>query len=400
MYRIGFRLFFFALLVLYLGQWRLHRQDEETHCALQKPFRRVGNRSVSRLTAPESGLRCLPPGVRNPGAVADGRLFFRPVVAPPVAAWRKRLRENWARSLEQVLAPFEGLRALSQAVWLGEAKALPGAMSQLYREGGLLHLLALSGAHIGSLWLLLQGGLALLAPWANRSAGSRVLFGFLHQGPVLLLAAWLTVLNPGNEPLARASTMFFFHRLLAWRGKQVSGIQLLCSSSAFLLLMRPERVASDSFLLSTAATFFLCVWIMDDKKGNILSQYLSLSFALPLLLLPCGAFFFAKFPVMAAINGVLIGWLWTLIWVPLGFVVAVAIWLPPFFFHAIFMGAEASWQGFVASQTAASPWIGWGYVSVLRPSWLELGCLETFLLLSLAGARRMLQRGALSPFMK
>jgi predicted membrane metal-binding protein len=266
-------------------------------------------------------------------------------------------------------------------------------MAVLYREGGLLHLLALSGAHLGSLWWLVRGILFLLAPWTNRSAFGRWLHRLMEQGLSGGLVAWLVWINPGNEPLERASFMFFFFHLLACRGKRVGALQLLGSCTALLVLAKPERLASDSFLLSVVATFFLFLWSAEaGEPMPRLKNYLLGCAVLPIFLLPVSAFFFAKISLMAIPNGILLGWVWSLVWVPLGFLSGIAVAIPEC--GRVFAGTEGVWQLFVWAQEAARPWMAWGYISVVRPTWWEVVLMEGVLFNALmSGRKRYALRG-------
>ncbi len=384
MSQFGIRLFLLLLLVAILCQWRISRQTEESHCALVQRVRREGISNFTQGRHRFSDLKCANPALRNPGVVADGRLAFRPIVRSEVPVWRAQLRADWSLLLSRSLRPWPGLSGLSQAVWLGEAGALPGSMFQLYLEGGLLHLLALSGAHLGSLWLLLRLLLLPVAFFAVRVELGRALYQPIQNIPMLLLVVGLVGLNPGNEPLVRAATMFFIHAGLSLKGRRVPSSQLLGVSTAVLICLRPERLASDSFLLSTVATGLLCVWFIDDKKSGYLEKYVSVSVAMPLLMVPWGAFLFAKVPWMAPFNGLVLGWIWGVLWVPVGFLaVALSVFLPGAIGFPLLAGLEATWQAFVSVQTRYNESISWGYVSVIRPTWCELMVLEALIFVSL-----------------
>jgi competence protein ComEC len=319
---------------------------------------------------------------RNPSVVQDGRLAFRPIAVRPPSADRNRARE-WVRAaIDTRLARWPGLRALSLAVWLGETSTLPDGLALLYRQGGLLHLLALSGQHVAALWLIVAGVLASVAPFAVRFESARRAYFWIGKGAPLLGAAFLVWINPGNEPMARAAAMLAAIGILALRRLRATGLQLACTSVAVLIVLSPERLASDSFLLSAVATVFLCAWMLDGKKVPGWRQYFSLSLVMPVLLLPISAFFFGQVALMAAPNALLVGWVWSVAWVPLGF---AAPFLAAFFPLTLL---EKGWTFFLETQTQFAPWIAAGYRAVPRPTWLETVAWEVLAVVCVFGGRR------------
>jgi predicted membrane metal-binding protein len=348
---------------VHLGQWRLRKDQLDGLCG--RPAPRKG--PAFPPGGPVSGCR-FPP--RNPSVVADGRWVFRPVATPALPVSRTKLRESTRAWLKRAL-PQEGLFGLAIAVWLGDASCLPEGMARLYREGGLLHLLALSGQHVASLWLLVHAALALCAGWANQRARRRVLFWTLQTYLPLFAAAFLVILNPGNEPMARAAGMLLAFRFLRARGLSVRALQVACSSLALLLVFSPSRVASDSFALSGIATLLLCVWLENNPSRSIFATYFGLAWAMPVLLLPVSAFFFGQVAWTAPVNSWVVGWTWSLIWVPLGFLLPL---LSPF--EPVLAVLEIGWGWFAASNAWATPWVEWGFQPVWRPTWIETLALE------------------------
>ncbi len=353
---------FFTL--LHLGDWRQSWNAEREFC-------RTHPQTLGAQTQLEkSGFRCRFPA-QNPGVVQDGRgAFLRPMdrSAPEYSA---RLRRWMLQKFDQRLASWPGLKALAKAVWLGEIRDLPGRLSQLYQEAGLLHLLALSGQHVVSLWLLLRLGLLMASPFLTRSQCGRSLFILLGTGILPISAIYLALLNPDNEPMLRAASMILVAWCLRRRGFCVSGFQIAATTLAVSIVGNPAKVASDSFLLSAFATLLLCAWVGDAEAGNGLRAFIALTFAVPIMCLPIAAFFFGKVALHSALNGLLLGWAWGFVWVPLGFLLGVSVLpLPGGRMPAGLL--EGVWQFFVAAHSLGEAWFGWGYFCVFRPGWVEL----------------------------
>ncbi len=380
--RVLFRVFILVVIAFHVSQWRL-RKDRSDGLCLRPPDRRGPSFGASGSV---SGCRF---PARNPSVVADGRWVFLPLAKPPVET-PGHSRAQARAWIERALPQWPGARGLALAVWLGETSGLPEGMARLYLEGGLLHLLALSGQHVASLWLLIHGSLSWGAGLANRHRWSRALYPFAHAYLPLVAAAILLVLNPGNQPMARAAGMLAAYRLLRVRGLRSGPIQLACTCLALLLVFSPERVASDSFLLSGLATVLLCAWIENAGQGSPVATYVSLSWAMPVLLLPISAYFFGQVAWTAPVNGLVLGWTWSLLWVPWGFLAPVVGSLPGS--ASGMAGAEQLWLWFAASNVSAGPWVAWGYQPVWRPNGWETLALEALCIALVFGARNALRR--------
>lgn len=314
-------------------------------------------------------LRCVVPR-RNPAAVADGRHAFagptlyltgsrlRVRLEGAPAPWPARLSHAYRDWITRRLAPYPGLRGLAVAVWTGDASGLPQTLRDLYREGGLLHLIALSGQHVGALAGLLAlglkglGGAAGLARWGWGLRTALWLAGF--QGVVA--GVWLGVTGFGLPPLQRALAMAFALELVRWRGLHVGATQAVASAAALLLLWDPALAESPGFLLSCAGT-----WLLQKTRG-----YLAASLLMPLLMAPLGAFYFGRFSWLSPLYNLALGGLWGLVLIPAGFLLP---WLPDL------PWAETLWEKGVAVHERVGETLGTGSLVVPRPSPVEVGLL-------------------------
>jgi predicted membrane metal-binding protein len=365
------RIFWVCLALFLVGKWKLSKEKHETLCYQSEPpstvFREAENRTRSNRS---SFPRCRTLH-KNPGVVQDGRQQFRRQALVGQEAPESFLRGALRRHLETALEHWPGLHALSLSVWLGDLSQFPPWLSERYRAAGLSHLLALSGAHILSLWLCIKGVLYGFAPLLNRSHLTRGLYYYANGFPLLVAALALAAFNPENEPLARAVAMVGWGRLLAYRKMECTLLQQACSACGLLLVMSPTRAASDSFVLSAVSTLLLfCVLETLGKRVRGLSQYAVVSVSMPILLWPLTAFTFGKVSVLAPLNGLLIGWLWGMVWVPLGF---VSIFLPSFlpWSFPLLSGLESIWQFSLDRESVWGAWMAGGYWSVVRLTWTE-----------------------------
>jgi competence protein ComEC len=132
-------------------------------------------------------------------------------------------------------------RALLAGFLLGDTRALPDALVDDFRDAGLSHLLAVSGANVAFV-------LALAAPVLGRTR-----LGARCAGGVALLVLFGTMTR-WEPSVLRASAMAGLALLATFLGRPASGRRLLVLAVTGLLLLDPFLVHSIGFLLSAGAS--------------------------------------------------------------------------------------------------------------------------------------------------
>ncbi len=331
------------------GLWRCHR---------------AGRNAVARLRSELSFS-------------ASGRAF-RSWLTPEPVDRLTQLREAFRRWMQARLGPWPGLRGLALATWTGDAGGLPEPLRRLYLEGGLLHILALSGQHVAVLALLLGFFGRMMLPlvlccgphWTTRFAG-------LGRTRFLLAAAVLAAASDGLAPLRRAFAMVVLWESLHRRRFHVGTMALIGGSAAAILILDPGLLGSPSFLLSVVATAFIGRLIAGPNR---FSSYARAAWVMPVLTAPLSAHFFAKLAWLAPVANFLLGGLWGVVWLPLGFLAPL---LGVCFPHSLANGAERLWSGFMAAHQTALQWGPFAYGAVIRPGALEAAAWIALLVISL-----------------
>ncbi len=322
-------------------------------------------------------VRCRRPA-RNPGwgAAPGGSLSAS---GPKFRSWKTAERIGWAALvrakfrawISRTLARWPGLRALSMATWTGDAGALPESLRELYLEGGLLHILALSGQHVLVLAAILSLVGKTLVPLAARF-GPKNFARYAAAGKLRLLisAIVLAAVSDGLAPLRRALAMVLFWEGLQRRRFHVGPLALLAGSAAAALVFDPALVESPSFLLSVVATAFV----------GRLAGYRRVSWVMPVLTGPLTALFFARVAWLAPLGNFLLGGIWGLLWLPMGFVAPFLAGVLP---HSFGNNAERIWTAFLGLQDRAAQVGPLAYGAVIRPWVLEAIAWETLLVILL-----------------
>ena len=166
----------------------------------------------------------------------------------PLWAWGDRLRQRLLLRFRRAL-PAD-VAAMAQSLMFGDRSALAAETEQAFSRTGLMHLLAVSGLHLG----IFLGG----AWWALRHLGLRPRVTYPLVGLLVLLA--LVVVGP-RVSLVRAGLLFTFLALgsvLADCGlilrRWIHPLNGLAAAAIALLLLRPGNLYDAGFQLTMAAT--------------------------------------------------------------------------------------------------------------------------------------------------
>jgi competence protein ComEC len=207
------------------------------------------------------------------------------------ARWRRR-----AEVKLQEARLSDGSRAMAQALILGQKRDLDRDVMDRFSTTGVIHILAVSGLHVGIVLLMVQLVLNRI-PWPYR----------FRWVPAVLsaVAVWLFALITGLSPsVNRAATMFSFLAVGKVMGRHVPSLHGLLTSAFVLLLLFPGYLFEVGFQLSYAAVAgillvqpWLALWVQSRwmlvRKAW---EMTSVTVAAQLTTFPLGMFYFAKFP--------------------------------------------------------------------------------------------------------
>ena len=192
-------------------------------------------------------------GVFATMAVAEGGLEVIGEGGRSFLRWGDRLRQAILRRFARVLPPDEG--AMARSLLFGDRAALSDAIESAFSRTGLMHLLAVSGLHLG----IFLGG----AWWLLRRLGLRPRWAYPAVGLLVLVALW--VVGP-RVSLVRASLLFAFLALgsvLADLGpvlrRSVRPMNGLAAAAIAILAMRPGALYDAGFQLTFSATASILV---------------------------------------------------------------------------------------------------------------------------------------------
>ncbi len=178
----------------------------------------------------------------------------------PILRWGFRVRTKIYCAIDRAFSPRSA--GLVKSLLFGDRTGLTDEIKESFRRTGLMHLLAVSGLHLGILLAGLWFGLRLM--------GIRATITYPLVGIFVLL--YLVIVGP-RVSLLRAALMFSFLALgsvLADAGiilrRWARSYQSLAAAAIVLIAVRPTALFDVGFQLSFAATTAI-VFVFDRNVG-------------------------------------------------------------------------------------------------------------------------------------
>lgn len=217
-------------------------------------------------------------------------------------------------------------QGLILALTFGERSLISDQQWQALRDSGLIHLVAISGLHIGMAF-----GIGYLLGLPVMRLHRCLLWCPVLLGSVLALSyAWLAGFT---LPTQRALIMCWLNVVLTMSGISFVASQRLLMTLALVLIMSPFASLSRSFWLSFLAVAMVLYQLQEaDSACPWWRKLWDAQFRMTLLMLPVSAYFFAGFSLSSALYNLLfIPW-FSLVIVPglfitLAFSVADSDWI-------------------------------------------------------------------------
>ena len=177
--------------------------------------------------------------------------------APAVwAAGRKEAFSAWLVTL----VPAGDEHAVFRALAIGDRVALTRDLKAAYRASGAMHLLALSGLHVGLIYALLA--------WLLRPLGGHRPARLFRSG-LILVFLWTYALITGlSASISRAVLMITFYELSGLISGDRDGLSALAGSALLLTLFRPEAPRDIGFQLSYTAV--LSILLLHPRLSRLL----------------------------------------------------------------------------------------------------------------------------------
>lgn len=218
-----------------------------------------------------------------------------------------KMRKKFLKILRKYLSDSETF-SVGSALILGYKDEMNEDIRTAYAQTGAMHVLAVSGLHVGLIYLIISKLFDLLFGTYRRK------MRFI-KALTCLFGLWLFAMLTGMSPsVMRASVMFSVIIVAGLVRRNNRIYNSLCISALFLLLLNPFMLLSVGFQLSylavTGIVYFqpriYALLICENKFADFLWQLCSVSIAAQLVTLPLSLYYFHQFPVYFWASGLVV----------------------------------------------------------------------------------------------
>jgi len=224
----------------------------------------------------------------------------------------EKIRQKIVSYLEKEKVP-ENRLSIIKALFLGQRQNIEQQTLNQYSQAGAIHILAISGLHIGILLFFFK---TLFKP-LERLRYSRIFIPAL-----LLLILWFFAILSGlSASVVRAAMMFSVVTFVLYLKRDTNIYNTLGISILFILLFEPNFIFDVGFQLSYSAVFaivtiqplFSRLWKSKNKIVQYFLDILTVSFAAQIGVLPLSIYYFHQFPGLFFLTNLVVIPLLTLI---------------------------------------------------------------------------------------
>jgi competence protein ComEC len=229
--------------------------------------------------------------------------------------------------------------AVASAILLGYDEYLDQDLRQLYAGSGAMHILCVSGLHVGIIFLMFNTLLAFI---------KRFKYGDFIHAIIIILIIWIYAMITGLSPsVFRSATMFSFITVGTMMNRKASTYNSLAASAFVLLIYDPYLLFHIGFQLSYLAvlailfiqphisSLFYSKWWLFRKSWDLLA----VSIAAQLGTFPLAIYYFHQFPNLFILTNLLV--------IPLSFIILIGGFANIFIY---LIGSGTSYLGIIITK--------------------------------------------------
>lgn len=192
------------------------------------------------------------------------------------------------------------------ALILGQQQDISPDILRDYQFAGAIHILSVSGLHVGFILLFIT---FLLKPLPKNKLGNTI------RLVSIVISLWGFAILAGLSPsVVRSVTMFSFVAFGMFLKRSTNIYHTLMVSILLILLFEPSFLFDVGFQLSYVALFFIfwlqpllaSLWVPKTKIANYFWEILTVSFAAQIGAFPLSIYYFHQFPGLFFVTNVII----------------------------------------------------------------------------------------------
>ena len=176
----------------------------------------------------------------------------------------RRALERTDAIIRAIPFPHGGTSELLRALLTGQRDGLSRDTVAAFRAAGASHILALSGLHLGIIYLLLSKLLAIFGNWRIAAVARSII--------IVAVAAFYTLMTGAAPSTVRALLFICINELMRHSpGRRKSPLAVWCCALMLQLIISPWQIRSVGFQLSYLAMlgiFLVFPWLNDFYPGD------------------------------------------------------------------------------------------------------------------------------------
>ena len=147
--------------------------------------------------------------------------------------------------IDNIPYPSETTGPLVKALLTGDKSDVTKEITEIFRDSGASHILALSGLHLGVLYLILARLTSPLgnSPWARK----------LRYSLIIVAALFYSIMTGATPSIIRAFLFITINETARLLGRKREPVRVLLAALTIQLAIRPDVIASVAFQLSYMA---------------------------------------------------------------------------------------------------------------------------------------------------
>jgi competence protein ComEC len=222
-----------------------------------------------------------------------------------IYAFADLVRRKMIFTLEQLGLTNNEL-GVASALILGYKNNIEAQLKSAYSSAGAMHVLAVSGLHVGIIFMIFNALLKFL---------DKLKYGAYLKGILLLLILWCYALITGLSPsVMRSASMFSFVVIGKAFQRNSNFFNTLSASALLLLLVNPLLIFDVGFQLSYTAVAGIVLmqpWLggfysPNSWLGNYIWELITVSIAAQIATFPLGLYYFHQFPNYFLLSNLLV----------------------------------------------------------------------------------------------
>lgn len=213
------------------------------------------------------------------------------------ALWSERL----SHKIAHLNSTSENI-ALMQALTLGDKSGIDREQRHEYNRTGTAHMLAVSGLHVGIIFLVLS----YLLGWIKL-----LRHGLTVYCAIVIILLWFYAALTGFSPsVLRAVVMFSLYQLGIIISRNTNNLNTLLGAGLILLVFNPNYLYDIGFQLSFTAMFGIVLFYgaISSLWHNWLWRLVAVSLAAQIAVLPLSCYYFGNIPLFGIVANLVL-WL-------------------------------------------------------------------------------------------